>query len=58
MSDNTRSAAYQIHSEARGSHWVAWITRDGTKPDRSVVVVGQTQEEAEAHARSWAEQAV
>jgi hypothetical protein len=48
---------YQIHSEARGPHWIAWITR-GTdiKPDRSVVLIAASQKEAEARARRWAEQ--
>jgi hypothetical protein len=49
--------SYQIHSEARGPHWIAWITRGAeTKPDRSVVLIGETQAEAEANARRWAEQ--
>jgi hypothetical protein len=49
--------SYEIHSEARGPHWIAWITRAGSgKPDRSVVLVAGSQEEAEARARSWAEQ--
>jgi hypothetical protein len=48
---------YEIHSEARGPHWIAWITRAGSaKPDRSVILVAASQEEAEARARSWAEQ--
>jgi len=48
---------YAIHSEARGPHWIAWITRGGSeKPDRSIVVIGETQEEAEARARLFAEQ--
>ena len=48
---------YQIHSQARGPHWIAWVTRDGSdKPDRAVVLVGKTQEAAEARARTWAEQ--
>jgi hypothetical protein len=48
---------YEIHSEARGPHWIAWITRAGSgKPDRSVILVAGSQEEAEARARSWAEQ--
>jgi hypothetical protein len=52
----TTSGAYQIHSEARGPHWIAWVTREGsTKPDRSVVLVAASQEEAEARARKWAE---
>jgi hypothetical protein len=50
--------SYQIHSEARGPHWIAWITRGTeTKPDRSVVLIGETREEAEANARAWAKQA-
>jgi hypothetical protein len=51
----TLAGAYEIHSEAHGSHWVAWITTAGnTKPERSVIVVGATQAEAEAAARQWA----
>jgi hypothetical protein len=53
----TTSGAYQIHSEARGPHWIAWITRGGeSKPDRSIVLVAATQGEAEERARHWAEQ--
>jgi hypothetical protein len=52
----TQAGAYEVHSEARGPHWVAWITRGGsTKPERSVIVVGATQAEAEAAARQWAD---
>ncbi|HKT79441.1 MAG TPA: hypothetical protein VJP86_04435 [Vicinamibacterales bacterium] len=48
---------YQIHTQARGPHWISWITRDGSaKPDRSVVLVAATQAEAEARAKRWAEQ--
>ena len=48
---------HDIQSEARGPHWVAWI-RDATgKPENSVVLVGETREEAEANARKWAESA-
>ena len=48
---------YQIHTQARGPHWIAWITRDGnTKPDRSVVLIAASQQEAEERARRWAEQ--
>ena len=48
---------FEIRSEARGPHWVAWLAKgaDG-KPERSVLLVGQTQSEAEARARGWAEQ--
>lgn len=45
-----------IRSEAHGPHWVAWLARttDGA-PDQAVLIVGQTQGEAEARARLWAE---
>jgi hypothetical protein len=50
------SAAYEIHSEARGPHWIAWVTRGGSnKPDRAVVLVAETREKAEIRAREWAE---
>ncbi len=52
----TATSSYEIHSEARGPHWVAWITRGGgAKAERSVLVVGGTQAEAEAAAKQWAE---
>ncbi len=52
----TPTSSYEIHSEARGPHWVAWITRGaGSKPERSVLIVGATQAEAEAAAKEWAE---
>jgi hypothetical protein len=51
------SGTYQIHSEARGPHWIAWITRGSeTKPDRSAVLVAANQREAEERAKRWAEQ--
>lgn len=52
----TREGTFEIRSEAHGPHWVAWLTRaaDGT-PEPAVVIVGETQAEAEAHARQWAE---
>jgi hypothetical protein len=53
----TTSGAYHVHSEARGPHWVAWITRDGSdKPYRSALLVAASRDEAEARARRWAEQ--
>jgi hypothetical protein len=53
----TTNGTFQVHTEARGPHWIAWITRDGgTKPYGSVVIVAASQEEAEARARRWAEQ--
>ena len=45
-----------VRSEARGPHWVAWIPDANGKPERSVVLVGETREEAEERARLWAEQ--
>jgi len=52
----TPTSSYEIHSEARGAHWVAWITRGpATKPERSVIVVGRSQADAEASAKQWAE---
>jgi hypothetical protein len=50
------AGSFQIHSEPRGPHWIAWITRGSeTKPDRSVVLIAATQPEAEARARQWAD---
>lgn len=52
----TNAGSYQIHTEARGPHWIAWITRGSdTKPDRSVVLIAASQAEAEARARAWAD---
>lgn len=47
---------FEIRSELRGGHWVAWVVRgpDG-KPDKSVLLVGRTKEEAESRARDWAD---
>jgi hypothetical protein len=50
--------SFQVFSEARGPHWIAWISQDGGgKPHQSVILIARTQEEAEARARAWAEQA-
>lgn len=43
----------EIKSEARGPHWIAWVADSAGKPSGSVVIVGQTREEAEANAREW-----
>ena len=52
----TREGTFEIRSEAHGPHWVAWLARtpDGA-PDQAIVLVGQTQAEAVARARLWAE---
>ena len=48
------ATTFQIHSEARGPHWVAWITQPGQNgPYRSVLLVGASQDEAETRAREW-----
>ena len=51
------TGSYQVHSAARGPHWVGWITRGGdAKPYRSVLLVAASQEQAEERARQWAEE--
>jgi hypothetical protein len=48
--------AYEVHSEQRDAHWVAWITRSGEqKPHRAVLLVAASQREAESRAREWAD---
>jgi len=52
----TTAASYTIHTEARGPHWIAWLTIAGeTKPERSIILIAATREEAEARARQWAD---
>ena len=52
----TSGSTYTVHSEARGPHWIAWVTEgSNVKPAGSGVLVAATQEEAEARARQWAE---
>jgi hypothetical protein len=47
-------AGFEVHSEARGPHWVAWVTRPGESgPYQSVLLVGASQEEAESRVREW-----
>jgi predicted RNase H-like HicB family nuclease len=43
-----------VRSELRGGHWVAWVPDANGKPERSIVLVGETREEAEERAREWA----
>ncbi len=50
---------YAIHSEARAGHWVAWVTStEEPKPVGSVILPGQTQEEAESNAKIWLERLI
>jgi hypothetical protein len=53
MTDEQRP---EIRSEARGPHWVAWIADANGKPEGSIVLVGETREEAESKARRWRDQ--
>jgi hypothetical protein len=46
----------EIRSEARGPHWVAWLPDADGKPENSVVLVGETREEAERRALTWSGQ--
>jgi hypothetical protein len=54
--NGARRSNPRIMSEPRGPHWVAWIADAAGKPEGSVVLVGESQEEAEERARKWAEQ--
>jgi hypothetical protein len=48
------AGSFEVHAEASGPHWVAWLTRPGEQgPHQSVLVVGATRAEAEAKAREW-----
>ncbi len=60
MPDQTPpTGSYDVHSEERGPHWIAWVTRGGSaKPEGGVVLVAATRPEAEARARKWAERRV
>jgi len=54
MPDQSATTA-PVRSEARGPHWIAWVPDENGKPKGSVVLVGQTQQEAEARAQAWAQ---
>ena len=52
----TPKGVFEIQSEAHGPHWIAWLTRAGSgRPEQSIVLVGETKEEAETRAREWAQ---
>jgi hypothetical protein len=45
---------YEIRTEQRAFHWVAWaVARGETRPIGPVLMVGQTETEAEARLRAW-----
>jgi len=46
---------YEIHTAARGPHWIGWVSRPGSQqPDRSIIVIAASQEEAVTRARNLA----
>ena len=48
--------AFDIRSEERGSHWVAWLQNsESQKPQDAVILIGANAEQAEERARRWAE---
>jgi|KBSMisStandDraft_5_1062788.scaffolds.fasta_scaffold3206741_1 hypothetical protein len=56
FSSMTSSAAppYEIHTASRGHHWIGWVTLPGSdEPERSIILIGKTREEAESRARAW-----
>jgi hypothetical protein len=56
VSDSS-ATSYDVHAEARGSHWIAWLSRGGSSsPERAIVFVAETREKAEANARQFAGQ--
>jgi hypothetical protein len=46
----------EIKSEQRGSHWVAWPASTPTGVPYPILIVGQTQDEAESRLRAWLEE--
>jgi hypothetical protein len=57
MAEREPSTPRQIRSQPRGPHWVAWVADANGRPEGSVILVGETQQEAETRARKWAETA-
>jgi len=56
MPQNTTHQHDAIRSEPSGPHWIAWVADATGKPERSVVLVGLTKEEAEERAKRWSEE--
>jgi hypothetical protein len=52
---STAVGSIEIKSEAHGPHWVAWIADANGKPRESILLVGETRQEAEDRAKAWAE---
>jgi len=53
MSHDTTHQQGAIRSEPSGPHWIAWVADANGRPERSVVLVGLTKEEAEERAKRW-----
>ena len=52
----TTDKDFDIKTESRGAHWIAWVTRGASdKPLNSVILVGQTRDEAKSRAYTWAD---
>ena len=50
----TTHGSFEIHSAPRGPHWIAWVSRPGSEqPNRSIVLIGKTQDDAIARAQAW-----
>lgn len=50
------TAPYDVRAKPSGGHWIAWVTAPpDTRPVGAVILVGQTQDEATANARRWAD---
>ena len=55
MTDANGTKVVAVRSEQHGAHWVAWVPDAAGRPVESMILVGQTREEAEARARAWAQ---
>jgi hypothetical protein len=55
---NSASSPFDVKTERRGGHWIAWLTRpNDPKPVLSVNIVGENEEEARTRATEWARDA-
>jgi hypothetical protein len=49
------TGSHEIHTAAHGSHWIAWVSRPASQqPERSIVLIAATEDEAVTRARAWA----